>query len=177
MKSFGKEGSGDGEFVSPVGVCITGDGRFIVVTEFANSRIQVFTMDGEPVFKFGDNGPERLDYPTSCVCYEEKFFVTDKNNNCVKVFDERGQFLYKFGEKGHGDGQMDTPYGLCVDKHNNVLVYDARNIRIEQFTLEGAFIGKTSSDIQFGLSWSVTPMLDDRILVTGFRGKEVYILK
>ena len=87
MKSFGKEGSGDGEFVSPVGVCITGDGRFIVVTEFANSRIQVFTMDGEPVFKFGDNGPERLDYPTSCVCYEEKFFVTDKNNNCVKVFD------------------------------------------------------------------------------------------
>ena len=78
---------------------------------------------------------------------------------------------------GHGDGQMDTPYGLCVDKHNNVLVYDARNIRIEQFTLEGAFTGKTSSNIQFGLSWSVTPMLDDRILVTGFRGKEVYILK
>ena len=126
MKSFGKEGSGDGEFVSPVGVCITGDGRFIVVTEFANSRIQVFTMDGEPVFKFGDNGPERLDHPTSCVCYMEKFFVTDKNNNCVKVFDERGQFMYKFGEKGHGDGQMDTPYGLCVDKHNNVLVYRMR---------------------------------------------------
>ena len=177
VKSFGKEGSGDGEFLSPVGVCITGDGRFIVVTEYANSRIQVFTMDGEPVFKFGDNGPERLDHPTSCVCYKEKFFVTDKNNNCVKVFDERGQFLYKFGEKGHGDGQMDTPYGLCVDKHNNVLVYDARNIRIQQFTLEGAFTGKTSTNIQFGLSWSVTPMLDDRILVTGFRGKEVYILK
>ena len=78
---------------------------------------------------------------------------------------------------GHGDGQMDTPYGLCVDKHNNVLVYDARNIGIQQFTLEGAFTGKTSSNIQFGLSWSVIPMLDDRILVTGFRGKEVYILK
>ena len=78
---------------------------------------------------------------------------------------------------GHGDGQMDTSYGLCFDKHNNVLVYDARNIRIQQFTLEGAFTVKTSSNIQFGLSWSVTPMLDDRILVTGFRGKEVYILK
>ena len=99
VKSFGKEGSGDGEFVSPVGVCITGDGRFIVVTEFANSRIQVFTMDGEPVFKFGDNGPERLDHPTSCVCYKEKFFIPDKKNNCVKVFDEIGQFLYKFGTR------------------------------------------------------------------------------
>ena len=81
-------------------------------------------------------------------------------------------------EKKDSDGQMDTPYGLSgVDKHNNVLVYDARNIRIQQFTLEGAFTGKISSNIQFGLSWSVTPMLDDRILVTGFRGKEVYILK
>ena len=67
---------------------------------------------------------------------------------------------------GHGDGQMDTPYGLCVDKHNNVLVYDARNIRIQQFTLEGAFTGKTSSNIQFGLSWSVTPMLVSFYLFT-----------
>ena len=56
-------------------------------------------MDREPVFKFGDNSSERLDHATSCVCYKEKFFVTDKNNNCVKVFDERGQFLYKFGTR------------------------------------------------------------------------------
>ena len=177
VKSFGKEGSGDGEFVSPVGVCITGDGRFIVVTEFANSRIQVFTMDGEPVFKFGDSGPERLDHPLSCVCYEEKFFVTDMNNNCVKVFDERGQFLYKFGEKGNGDGQLNQPRGLCVDKHNNVFLCDEGNNRVQQFTLEGTFTGKTSSNIQFGWPWSVTPMLDDRIVVTDFRKKEVYILK
>ncbi|RMX50237.1 hypothetical protein pdam_00025682, partial [Pocillopora damicornis] len=150
-----EEGTSDGSLYHRVKYY--GDGRFIVVTEFANSRIQVFTMDGEPVFKFGDNGPERLDHPTSCVCYKETFFVTDKNNNCVKVFDERGQFLYKFGEKGHGDGQMDTPYGLCVDKHSNVLVYHARNIRIQQFALEGAFTGKTSSNIQFGFSPPPSP--------------------
>ena len=58
MKSFGKQGSGDGEFENPASVCITSDGRFIVVADFNNSRIQVFTMDGEPVFKFGDSGPE-----------------------------------------------------------------------------------------------------------------------
>ncbi|RMX38526.1 hypothetical protein pdam_00026035, partial [Pocillopora damicornis] len=121
-KSFGKKGSGDGEFENPVSVCITSDGRFIVVADFNNSRIQVFTMDGEPVFKFGDSGPERLDHPIDCVCYEEKFFVADMNNNCVKVFDERGQFLYKFGEIGNGDGQLNQPHGLCVDKHNNVFL-------------------------------------------------------
>ena len=138
VKSFGKKGSGDGEFKNPVSVCITGDGRFIVVADFSNSRIQVFTMDGEPVFKFGDSGPVRLDHPLSCVCYEKKVFVADKNNNCVKVFDERGQFLYKFREKGNGDGQLNLPFGLCVDKHNigkhcykNVFLCDGGTNRIQ----------------------------------------------
>ena len=177
VKSFGKKGRGDGGFKNPASVCITSDGRFIVAADFNNSRIQVFTLDGELVFKFGDNGPERLDHPVSCVCYEEKFFVTDKNNNCVKVFDERGKFLYKFGEKGNGDGQLNLPFGLCVDKHKNVFFCDKGNNRIQQFTVEGTFTGKTNTNIKFRWPWSVAPMLDDRILVTDYKGKEVYILK
>ena len=58
MERFGKQGSGDGEFKIPTSVCISSDGCFIVVAEYENSRIQVSTMDGEPVFKFGDSGPE-----------------------------------------------------------------------------------------------------------------------
>ncbi|XP_058970555.2 E3 ubiquitin-protein ligase TRIM71-like [Pocillopora verrucosa] len=177
VKSFGKKGSGDGEFTNPVSVCTTSDGCFIVVTEYVNSRIQVFTMDSEPVFKFGDSGPEKLDRPVSCVYCKEKFFVTDLRNNCVKVFDGKGQFLYKFGEKGNGDGQIYSPYGLCVDKDNNIFLCEKGNNRVEQFTLEGTFIGKTSTNIQFGWPWSVTPMLDGRILVTDFKEKEVYVLK
>ena len=177
MKSFGKKGSGDGEFKFPISVCITSDGRFIVVADFNNSRIQVFTMDGEPVFKFGDSGPERLDHPLSCVCYEEKFFVTDLNNNCVKVFDERGQFLYKFGEKGNGDGQLNLPCGLCVDKYGNLLVCEMENEHILQFSSEGTFTGKTSSKVNPMLPYRVATMPDDRILISDFRENEVKILK
>ena len=175
VKSFGEQGSGDGEFGYPVSVCITSDGRFIAVAEFANSRIQVFTMDGEPVFKFGDSGPERLDHPTSCVCYEEKFFVTDRNNNCVKVFDGKGRFLYKFGEKGNGDGQLNSPCGLCVDKYGNLFVCDPGNGRIQQFSLEGTFTGKTSAKVTLRGPWGVATMLDDRILISEYHKKEVKI--
>ncbi|CAH3112242.1 unnamed protein product, partial [Pocillopora meandrina] len=175
VKSFGKKRSGDGEFGYPVSVCITSDGRFIAVAEFANSRIQVFTMDGEPVFKFGDSGPERLDHPTSCVCYDEKFFVTDRNNNCVKVFDGKGRFLYKFGEKGNGDGQLNSPYGLCVDKYGNLLVCDPGNGRIQQFSLEGTFIGKISAKVAINIPWGVAAMPDDRILISECLKKEVKI--
>ena len=175
MKSFGKNGSGDGEFENPLSVCITSDGRFIVVADYKNNRIQVFTMDGEPVFKFGNSGPERLDSPFSCVFYEEKLFVTDKNNDCVKVFDERGQFLYKFGEKGNGDGQLNFLYDLCVDKYGNLLVCDTGNKRIQQFSSEGTFTGKTSSKVNPMLPCGVATMADDRILISDFR--EVKILK
>ena len=33
MKNFGKQGSGDGEFKIPTSICISRDGRFIVVAE------------------------------------------------------------------------------------------------------------------------------------------------
>ena len=177
VKSFGKEGSGDGEFEYPTGVCITSDGCFIVVADCGNNRIQVFTMDGEPVFKFGDSGPERLNNPSRCVCYEEKFIVTDLKNNCVKVFDGKGQFLYKFGGKGNGEGQMNIPCCSCVDKYGNLLVCDSRNGRIQQFSLEGNFTGKTSTKVNLTVPWGVTTMPDDRILITEHHGKEVKILK
>ena len=177
VKSFGKEGSGDGEFEYPTGVCITSNGCFIVVADCGNNRIQVFTMDGEPVFKFGDSGPERLNNPSSCVCYEEKFIVTDLKNNCVKVFDGKGQFLYKFGGKGNGEGQMNIPCCSCVDKYGNLLVCDSRNGRIQQFSLEGNFTGKTSTKVNLTVPWGVTTMPDDRILITEHHGKEVKILK
>ena len=173
--SSGEQGSGDGEFENPVSVCITSDGRFIVVAEFGNSRIQVFTMDGEPVFKFGDSGPERLNNPSRCVCYEEKFIVTDLKNNCVKVFDGKGRFLYKFGEKGNGDGQLNSPYGFCVDKYGNLLVCDVTNRRIQQFSLEGTFTGETSAKVTLEGPWGVATMPDDRILISEYHKKEVKI--
>lgn len=71
MKSFGKKGRGDGEFQNSTSVWITSDGQFIVVVEHSNSRIQMFTMDGEPVLKFGHSGSERLDHPLGCICPED----------------------------------------------------------------------------------------------------------
>ena len=177
VKSFGKQGSGDGEFKDPVSVCITSDGCFIIVADFNNKRIQVFTMDEERVFEFGESGLERLHHPVCCVCYEEKFFVTEFTKNWVRVFDGKGQFLYKFGEEGEGDGQLDFPNVLFVDKYRNLLVCDTINERIQQFSLEGAFSGKTSAKVDLDVSWGVATMPDGRILIPDFHRKEVHILK
>ena len=122
VKSFGKKGTGDGEFENPVSVCVDEEGR-VIVADFYNNRIQVLSQDGEPLFQFGDSGPEILNNPTACIYYENKFIISDWGSDCLKVFDNTGKFLYKIGEPGEGDGQLNGPWGLCVQKcrdHHNL---------------------------------------------------------
>ena len=173
--SFGKEGTGDREFKNPASVCMDGKGH-VAVTEYYNNRVQVLTKDGAPVFKFGDSGSEKLGKPLGCVYHKNMFIVSDSNKNCFKVFDGSGKFLYKVGEEGEADGQFKSPWGLCVDKYDNLLVSDKLNGRIQQFTVEGIFTGKTSNNIKLEWPWGIATMPDDRILIADFKAKVVYIM-
>ena len=176
VKSFGKEGTGDGEFQNPEGICMDGEGH-IVVADCGNNRIQVLTKDGKPVLKFGDSGPGELSGPSGCIYHKNMFIVFDCCNHCLKVFDSSGKFLYKIGEAGKADGQLSRPWGLCVEKYGNrqnLLVCDWINGRIQQFTVEGRFTGKTVTKLQIPKAIATTP--DGRIFVSAVN-KAVYVLK
>ena len=171
---FGKRGTGGAEFEDPAGVCMDSQQR-VVVAEYSNSRVQVLTKDGAPVFKFGDSGTGKLNGPLSCIYHKDMFIVSDSENGCVKVFDSSGRFLRKIGEKGDADGQFTRPYGLCVDKHGNLLVSDNCTGHVQQFSIEGRFTGKTVAKLQS--PWGITTMPDGRILVCDWQSSKVYILK
>ena len=121
---------------------------------------------------FGDKGPEKLNRPTSCIPYKNRFLVSDRDNN-IKVFDQTGTYLYKFGKKGNEDGQFNWPRGRLVDSSNNLLVCDSINNRVQQFSLDGRFTGKTITDLPRPAGIATAP--DVRILVT--TANKVYILK
>ena len=177
VKSFGKKGTRGGEFQNPFSVCVDEEGRVIVADHF-NNRIQVLSQDGEPLFQFGDSGPEKVNNPTACIYHENKLIVSDWGNNCLKVFDNTGKFLYKIGERGEGDGQFRGPHGLCLQKcgnHHNLFVCNRANGRVDQFTVEGCFTGKTVVKLQEPTRITTTP--DGLILVTDFTTKKIHILK
>ena len=177
VKSFGERGTGDGEFIGPEGIFINDEGH-VIVADYYNNRIQVLDKDGKFMFKFGDNGPGKLNQPTGCVYHKNKFIVSDSGKHCLKVFDKSGMFLYKIGEKGKADGQFSSPWGLCVkkyDDHQHLLVCDSDNGRIQQFTMEGRFIGKTFIKQRDPKAIATTP--DGRILVCDYEDKNIYILK
>ena len=174
VKSFGKRGAAKGEFSVPVDVCLDEQHR-IVVTEFGNNRIQVIAQQGETISIFGDSGPEKLNFPTSCIPYKNMFLVSNGSNHCIKVFDQSGTFLYKFGTKGNQDGQFSSPYGMLVDRSSNLLVCDRFNNRVQQFTLDGRFTGKSITHLPLPFGIATAP--DGRILVTSKYAKKVFILK
>jgi len=174
VKSFGKYGKEKGEFFQPIDVCLDEHHR-IVVTEHSNDRIQVMTQEGETITMFGDSGPEKLNYPTSCIPYKNMFLVSDGGNQCIKAFGQSGTFLYKFGKTGNQNGQFHWPYSVLLDSSNNLLVCDGCNNRVQQFSLDGRFTGKTITDLPDPVAIATAP--NGRILVTSNTAKKVYILK
>ena len=147
----------------------------IVVTEYSNNRIQVITQEGETITMFGDSDPEKLDCPTSCVPYKNMFLLADSDNDCIKFFDRSGIFLYKFGKHGNQDGQLNSPFALLLDSSDNLLVCDWHNNRVQQFSLDGRFTGKTITDLPGPGGIATAP--DGRILVTSNTANKVYVLK
>ena len=177
VKRFGKKGTRDGEFQYPVSVCVDEEGRVIVADHF-NNRVQVLSQDGEPLFQFGNSGPEKISKPRSCIYHESKFIVSEWFGKSLKVFDNTGKFLYKIGEPGKADGQMEGPHGLCLQKcgnHDNLLVCNRANGRVDQFTVDGCFTGKTVVELQDPTRITTTP--DGLILVTDFKPQKIHILK
>ena len=174
MKTFGRCGAGKGEFDKPMDVCLDDEGR-IVVAEFNNNRIQVISKEGETRSIFGDSDPEKLNHPAGCIPFKNMIFVSDRDNNCVKTYDQSGTFLYKFGKQGNQDGQFNHPYLMHVDSSNNLLVCDRRNNRVQQFSLDGRFTGKSDADLKGPIGITTAP--DGSILVTCCTDKKVYILK
>ena len=174
VKTFGKLGEAKGEFSVPLDVCLDEQHR-IVVTEWGNHRIQVMTQEGETITMFGDSGPEKLKHPSSCIPYKNMFLVSEGDNNCIKVFNQSGTFLYKFGKEGNQDGQFDSPECILVDSSNNLLVCDRSNNRVQQFSLDGRFSGKTITYLPDPVG--IATASDGRILVTNLTAKKVYILR
>ena len=174
VKTFGKKGERKGQFKTPISICLD-DTERIVVSEFSNNRVQVMSKEGEALFTIGDSGPEKLSTPYSCIPYKNIFLVTERDNHVIKAFDASNTFLYKFGEKGNQDGQFNSPRGMCLDSSYNLLVCDYFNNRVQRFSLDGHFIGKTTVPLQSPFQIVTAP--DGRILVTSLKAKKIYILR
>ena len=137
--SFGGKGRLDSQLSSPCGLSVDSDGN-IIVADSVNKLIKTFSPDGNFLMKIGAQGS--FTFPLHCIQYERYLIVSDYSEHCIKVFDRKGNFQYKFGKKGGGDGELNSPNGLLVNKSGHLMVCDENNHRIQVFELNGKFLGK-----------------------------------
>ena len=92
--------------------CIAVSGGYIIVADYANHQVLVFTRDLDLC----------LDKTISCSgspCgltsdQDGKIYVCIHCNNCVQVFNSCGALLYSFSNKGSTSHKLDYPHSICV---------------------------------------------------------------
>jgi DNA-binding beta-propeller fold protein YncE len=133
--SFGKLGSGKGQFIRPCGIACDSSGR-VYVADRNNHRIQVFTADLKFLRMFGKCGQDvgELYYPVGvAIDANQMVYVSEQRNHRVTVFTSEGQLVMSFGVKGAGLGEFTSPKGIAVDKYGVVYVCDMDNNRVQVF--------------------------------------------
>lgn len=142
---WGSEGSGNGQFCRPWGICCDQQGN-IIVGDRSNHRIQVFDSNGQLKFKFGSEGSRagQFNRPAGvAVTREGHVVVADKDNHRIQVLKIDGTFISMFGSKGGNDGQMIYPYDVAVNHMDGrIAITDTGNHRLLIFSHNGILLGK-----------------------------------
>ncbi len=167
----------DEHLKQPFYMSVGSDDR-IVACDWGNNEIRVISPDGTRLlhcFRASD-----CDQSISCAVYhQDTFFVSNAKAHCVKVFSKEGKFLYNIGSEGSGDGQFSHPFGLAIDKFNNLLVCDAGNTRLQSFTLDGKFVTKIEKHFlkNGGAPRYVAVSNDGQVLVTDMKKHCVLVFR
>jgi len=142
-------------------------GHRIFVADTNNARIQVFSVDGSFIRKWGSYGegdgqfrcPQDIavlarsqdrilarsqdrGHPTQDLVY-----VTDSFNHRIQVFGIDGTFIRKWGTRGSGHGQFNEPCGVAVHPTRNLIfIAEFWGHRIQAFLSDGTFLFKWGSE-------------------------------
>ena len=107
----------------------------VYTTDCSNDCIQVFSNDGVLLRSFGcnKNGVKKL-CKTWGMCVSGQYvYVVNRGSHSVSVFTTDGVYVSSFGQCGHGEGEFDSPFYLCVDQDGFIYVTDYSNSRVQRF--------------------------------------------
>jgi DNA-binding beta-propeller fold protein YncE len=151
--SFGKEGTGPGEFKHPVGIDVTEQGK-VFIADTGNHRIQIFDSEGNflSMFPVRADPQEEPSDPVDVLAspFKGYVYVSDNDNHKIKVYDQGGNFQFQWGKFGEEYGSFRYPGILARNKNNEIYVVDVLNTRVQKFDPFGSFIDEIGS-------WGVVP--------------------
>jgi len=135
-----ERGDDDGQFNDPLGLVFDHHRGLLLVVDYCNDRVQVFSCDDDDgcsfVSKFGEQGsqPGQLKHPWGIAIDHDhdRILVTDGGNDRVQSWSLSEQsFLSCIGHQGSGDLEFFNPRGIAIDKHHRrIIIVDTDNHRL-----------------------------------------------
>jgi len=150
-KSIGGFGSAPQQFNQPKGLAVDSEGR-ILVSEYANSRVQILDADGNHLSFIGSAETPHgfFHYPGSIDHYNDEIYVADTNNSRVEVFNRDGSHLRTYSNIPPlvPEDQSINPAMVRMDPFGNLILMDYANYTVqtenEFLTREGTRFSKVN---------------------------------
>lgn len=139
LNAFGQTGRGQGEFIYPRAIDVTGDGSLLVIDK--TGRIQRLSPEGEfidvikmPLIETGK--------PTGLsVAPNGNIYVADTHYHRVVIFSPEGKMIDEFGKFGQEKGCFIYPTDVAFSPDGRIFVSEyGGNDRISVFTEQGDFL-------------------------------------
>ncbi|XP_040035642.2 tripartite motif-containing protein 3b isoform X1 [Gasterosteus aculeatus] len=140
VTKFGGRGTSDRQFAEKLSPNVNKSGSIfsphfvavnnkneIIVTDFHNHSVKVYSADGEFLFKFGSHGEGngQFNAPTGvAVDANGNIIVADWGNSRIQVFDSTGSFLSYINTSAD---PLYGPQGLALTSDGHVAVADSGN--------------------------------------------------
>ncbi|UCC30973.1 MAG: 6-bladed beta-propeller [Phycisphaerales bacterium] len=140
LGSFGRKGTGDGEFLLPTDVAVDADG-FIYVSEYqGNDRISKWSSDLKFVKAIGkgliDGKPLRRPAGID-IDDQQTLWIADACNHRIVRLSRSGEVLAAFGGFGDGPGELRYPYDISVSPSGEIMVCEYEGNRLQWFARDG----------------------------------------
>jgi hypothetical protein len=128
---FGSDGSGPDQMRYPKCVRLLADGSGVVVADYWNHRLCVFTVSGEFVAAVGSRD-QGLNFPHDVLecATDGSFIATNWGHSLVKL-SQAGVQTGVFGKEGDGNGEFNFPSALAALSNDGCLVVDSGNRRVQ----------------------------------------------
>jgi sugar lactone lactonase YvrE len=136
LRSWGRRGSGPGEFALPHGAAIDTAGN-VLVADRENSRIQAFDATGQYRYELSSRQWPGILFPNKVVVDRQGIIYMAEAQHRLSIWSQSEEpekpvlgapaapwkILARWGDLGSAPGQfLDCPHGLCVDSRGSIYV-------------------------------------------------------
>jgi outer membrane protein assembly factor BamB len=144
VRTWGRFGSEDGQFLEPTDVALAPNGDVYVVDD-RRDDIQRFTSEGKFLSTIGRHGSgdgELNNTGNIDVDAAGTLYLADWTNHRVEAWDDAGTFLWTLGTHGFAPGELSSPADVAVDGAGRIWVHDYDNERIQVFDADRTYLGE-----------------------------------